>query len=106
METTNPEGGITRRGFLGRSSAALASAGLIRNAFAAKSVLISENAKASAMPLAGKIALEDILSLPKLSNQVTQSETFTLKRDRKSSTSAADASRIWIAVVSTSASFR
>ena len=31
MGTTNPQGRITRRGFLGRSSAVLASAGLIGN---------------------------------------------------------------------------
>jgi 2,3-dihydroxybenzoate decarboxylase len=62
METTNPEGGITRRGFLGRSSAALASAGLVRNGYA-DSVLRDENvlddAKPSSEPLAGKIALEE-----------------------------------------------
>jgi gamma-resorcylate decarboxylase len=60
---TNPEGRITRRGFLERSSAALASAGLIGNAYAAKSVLNSEStmdsAKLDVVPLAGKIALEE-----------------------------------------------
>jgi predicted TIM-barrel fold metal-dependent hydrolase len=63
MGTTNPEGRITRRGFLGRSSAALAGAGLIGNANAAKSALSSESTldstKPSAEPLVGKIAFEE-----------------------------------------------
>jgi gamma-resorcylate decarboxylase len=63
MGTTNPEGRITRRGFLGRSSAALAGAGLIGNANAPISALSSEStvdtAKPGAEPLAGKIALEE-----------------------------------------------
>ena len=63
MGKTNPEGSITRRGFLERSLAALASAGLIGNAYAAKSAVSSEStvdsARPSALPLAGKIALEE-----------------------------------------------
>src|SRR5215469_3132865 len=63
MRTTNPECRITRRGFLERSSAALAGAALIGNAYTAKSVLSSENtvdsAKPDTAPLAGKIALEE-----------------------------------------------
>lgn len=63
MGATSPDGRITRRGFLERSSVALASAGLIGNAYAAKSVLSSESALESAKPsaesLAGKIALEE-----------------------------------------------
>ena len=63
METINLEGRITRRGFLELSSAALASAGLIGNANAAKSHLsansAAESAKPDAEPLVGKIALEE-----------------------------------------------
>jgi len=63
MGATNPDGRITRRGFLERSSAALASAGLVGNAYAAKSAFSSESTvdspNPSAMPLAGKIALEE-----------------------------------------------
>jgi gamma-resorcylate decarboxylase len=63
MGRKNPEGRITRRGFLERSSAALASAGLIGNAYAARSALSSEStvdsAKPSEVPLPGKIALEE-----------------------------------------------
>jgi predicted TIM-barrel fold metal-dependent hydrolase len=63
MGTTNAEGRITRRGFLECSSAALASAGLIGNAYAGESALSSEStadsAKPRAVPLAGKIALEE-----------------------------------------------
>ena len=63
MGTTNPDRGITRRGFLERSSAALASAGLMGNAHAAGSVLRSEgtvNSKEpNEVPLPGKIALEE-----------------------------------------------
>ena len=63
MEASNPVRRITRRGFLGCSSTALASAGLIGNACAGESVLSSESvldsAKPSSEPLAGKIALEE-----------------------------------------------
>jgi len=63
MATTNPEARITRRGFLGLSSAALASAGLIGNAQAAKSTpspqRTSDSSNPDTMPLAGKIALEE-----------------------------------------------
>ena len=63
MVTTSPEGRITRRGFLKRSSAALASVGLIGNAHAANSVFSSESpleaAKSSAVPVGGRIALEE-----------------------------------------------
>ena len=62
METTKLPGRITRRGFLDRSSA-LAAAGLIGNAYATNSVLSSErtadSTKPSAVPLAGKLALEE-----------------------------------------------
>lgn len=43
MGTTKPEGRITRLGFLEGSSAALASAGLIGNAYAGMSALSSES---------------------------------------------------------------
>jgi hypothetical protein len=43
MGATSPEGHTTRRGFLERGSAALVSAGLIGNAFAAESVLSPES---------------------------------------------------------------
>ena len=63
MEKTDSEGRITRRGFLEHGSGALAIAGLIGNASAAKSVFSSEStvdtAKSSPVPLAGKIALEE-----------------------------------------------
>jgi gamma-resorcylate decarboxylase len=63
MVTTNPKVGITRRGFLERSSAALASSGLIGNVYAAESALTSEirvgSPKPTAVPAAGKIALEE-----------------------------------------------
>jgi hypothetical protein len=63
MGKTDPEGRITRRGFLERGSAALASAGLIRNAYTAKAAPSSEgtgdSAKPDAMRLTGKIALEE-----------------------------------------------
>jgi len=63
MVTTKPEGRITRRGFLERSSAGFASAGLIGNVYAAKSALgsesVAESLKPTAVPLAGKIALEE-----------------------------------------------
>jgi len=63
MVTTNPEGRLTRGGFLEGSSAALASAGLIGNLYAANSALSSESmvdsAKPTAVPPAGKIALEE-----------------------------------------------
>ena len=50
--------------------------------------IVLDSVKPSSEPLAGKIALEE--HLPKLSNQVMQLETFTPKRDRKSSISTAD----------------
>ena len=63
MGKTDAQGRITRRGFLERSSAALASAGLIGNASAANSVFSSdgtvESTKPSVLPLASKIALEE-----------------------------------------------
>jgi hypothetical protein len=63
MVTTNPEGRVTRGGFLERSSAALASAGLIGSVYAAKSALSSESMvdspQPTAVPPAGKIALEE-----------------------------------------------
>ena len=62
MVATSSEGRITRRGFLGGSSAALAGIGLIGNAFAAESPFSSENvldsAKSGPEPT-GKIALEE-----------------------------------------------
>ena len=63
MVATNPKVGITRRGFLERSSAGLASAVLIGNVDAANPALGSESMveslKPAAVPLAGKIALEE-----------------------------------------------
>src|SRR5215469_3756392 len=63
MATINLEGRITRRGFLELSSAALANAGLIRNANAGKSPpsaeSVAERAKLDAVPLLNKIALEE-----------------------------------------------
>ena len=63
METPNPKGSITRRGFLERSSAAVASSGLFGNVHLAKSALSSEStmdsAKPTAAPAALKIALEE-----------------------------------------------
>ena len=63
MGMANPEGRITRRGFLEWGSAALTSVGLIGNAYAAESLLSSESgpdtAKPSSEQLAGKIALEE-----------------------------------------------
>lgn len=77
METTNPDGHSTRRGFLELSSAALGGAGLIGNVYPAKSAHSPEgmvdSAKSDAAPLAGKIALEEHFVLP--STQVTRSET-------------------------------
>jgi hypothetical protein len=68
MPTMNPEGSITRRGFLGLSSAALASAGLIGNANAAKSApsldSTADSANPDAVPPLGKIALEEHFVLP------------------------------------------
>jgi len=68
MPTMNPEGRITRRGFLGLSSAALASAGLMGNASAAKSApsldSTVDSAKLEAVPPASKIALEEHFVLP------------------------------------------
>ena len=87
---TNPQVRLTRRGFFEWGSA-VASAGLVGNGYA-ESVLrgeiVLDSVKPSSEPLAGKIALEE--HLPKLSNQVMQLETFTPKRDRKSSISTAD----------------
>ncbi len=63
VRATNPEGRITRRGFLKCGSAALASVGLIGNAHAAESLLSSksvlDSAKPGSEPPAGKIALEE-----------------------------------------------
>ena len=63
MGKTDPEGRITRRGFIERTSAALASAGVIGNASAANSVFRSDrttdSAKPGVLPLASKIALEE-----------------------------------------------
>jgi 2,3-dihydroxybenzoate decarboxylase len=71
MATKSPEGRLTRRGFLERSSLALASAALIGNANAAKSASSPEStigsAKPDAAPLAGKIALEEHFTLPESS---------------------------------------
>ena len=109
MAMINLEGRITRRGFLECGSAALASAGLVGNGYAdsvLKGDTVLDSAKPSSEPLAVRLRWKSILYLPKILNQVTQSETFTLKLNRKSSTLAAGASQIWIAVVSTSVSFR
>jgi predicted TIM-barrel fold metal-dependent hydrolase len=63
VQATNPEGRITRRGFLECGSAALASVGLTGNARAAESLLspksVMDSAKPGSEPLAGKIALEE-----------------------------------------------
>lgn len=63
MRTTNPEGRITRRGFLECASAAIASAGLAKNANAAESLVSAKREPDSATPgsepAAGKIALEE-----------------------------------------------
>jgi len=62
MRATNPVRQITRRGFLQRGSVALASAGLVGNGYAdsvLKGETVPDNAKPSAEPLAGKIALEE-----------------------------------------------
>ena len=68
MGTTTPQGRITRRRFLERSAAALASTGLIANAYGAKSELSSDStaglANSNAVPLVGKIALEEHFVLP------------------------------------------
>jgi hypothetical protein len=93
MGTKNPEGRITRRGVLGRSSAALASAGLIGNAYAAKPALSSEStvesSKPSTVPLAGKIALEEHFVLAEtIDTSYVVREISRLKLDTKSSTSA------------------
>jgi hypothetical protein len=52
-----------------------------------------------------RLLSKSILSLPRPSRQVTRFEISTLKRGKKSSTLAADALQIWIAVVSTSVYF-
>jgi gamma-resorcylate decarboxylase len=63
MRTLNSAGPITRRGFLERSSAALASVGLLSHESAATTALNPEsavnNVESSTMPAAGKIALEE-----------------------------------------------
>ena len=68
MATKTPEVRFTRRGFLGLSSAALASAGLIGNVNAAESPPSSESAldsaNSDAVPPAGRIALEEHFILP------------------------------------------
>ena len=50
MGATNPEGRITRRGFLECGSAALTSVGLIGNAYAAMALLSSESILDNAKP--------------------------------------------------------
>jgi hypothetical protein len=94
MAATNQRGLITRRGFLECGSAALAGAGLIGNSYASKSTLSSESTLGSAEP--GSAPLGKIM----------RSEISTLKLGKESSTLTVDASQTWIAVVSTSASFR
>ena len=68
MATIDPEGRMTRRGFLELSSAALASAGLIGNANAGTPPPSAEStansAKPDTVPLVGKIALEEHFVLP------------------------------------------
>jgi 2,3-dihydroxybenzoate decarboxylase len=63
MGVTNPAGAITRRGFLEGGSAALASVGLVGNAYAAESALnpnnVLDSTKSTSEPLGGKIALEE-----------------------------------------------
>jgi len=63
MGVTNPAAAITRRGFLERGSAALASVGLVGNAYAAESALnhnsVLDSTKSTSDPLGGKIALEE-----------------------------------------------
>ena len=63
METLKTQSCLTRRAFLGRSSAAFAGAGLIGNAYGAESAPSSESKvdalRESTMPLVGKIALEE-----------------------------------------------
>ncbi len=59
--------------------------------------------KPSSEPLARKIALEEHFVLAETMDTSYESEIFTLRPDRKSSTSAVDASRTWIVVVSISA---
>jgi hypothetical protein len=63
MGVTNPAGAITRRGFLEGGSAALASVGLVGNAYAAESVLnpnsVLDSTNSTSEPLGGKIALEE-----------------------------------------------
>jgi predicted TIM-barrel fold metal-dependent hydrolase len=63
MGVTNPAAAITRRGFLERGSAALASVGLVGNAYAAESALnhnsVLDSTKSTSEPLGGKIALEE-----------------------------------------------
>jgi len=64
VETTNSEGRITRRGFLERSSAALASAGLIGKADAANSSQSAQDsANPGAEPIGGRIAFEEHFAL-------------------------------------------
>ena len=68
MTTILERGRITRRGFLGLGSAALASAGLMGNANAARSPRSPDStvdsAKSEESPLVGKIALEEHFVLP------------------------------------------
>ena len=72
MATTNQQRRITRRGFLVRTSAALASARLMGSAYTTKSVLSAEStvhsAKPDAVPLPGKIALEEHFVLAETMN--------------------------------------
>jgi len=92
MGATNPQVRITRRGFL-ECGSAVASAGLVGNGYA-ESVLrggiVLDSVKLAQSRWLARLRWKNILSLPKLSNQVMQSETFTPKRDRKSSISTAD----------------
>ena len=68
MGTTNPEGGITRRGFLELSSVALATAGIVGDADVARAgddpATTVDAAKADPAPITGKIALEEHFLLP------------------------------------------
>ena len=77
MGVKNPAGAITRRGFLEGGSAALASVGLVGNVHAAESVLnpnsVLDTTKSTSGPAGWeKLLSKNILSLPKLSTQVTR----------------------------------
>ena len=65
MATINHKQGVTRRGFLGLSSAALATAGLFVEANTAGDAAASENTiKPDSFSVTGKIALEEHFALP------------------------------------------